>query len=104
MQLNPAPFPISRFTHNPESKMLYVEMSDLSYTAGRLPFEQLYDDACDEGIAVYNPRTNSTTYWYYVADVRDADGDLTMWVLQPTTESCRKHPGVQNYTMHILND
>ena len=104
MQLSPAPFPIRMFTHNPESKMLFVEMSDLGCAPGNLPFSQLYDDACDEGIAVYNPKHNSTTYWHTAAEVRDADGDLTTWVLLPTHESCRKHPGVQNYVMHILND
>ena len=104
MQLNPAPFPISRFTHNAEAKMLVSDMSDLSCTPGRLPFEQLYDDACDEGIAVYNPRTSSTTFWHLAAEMRDTDGSMDYWVLMPTYESCRKHPGVQCYTMHILND
>jgi hypothetical protein len=92
------------FAHNPESKMLVVELSDFGLPVGMLPFGQLYDDACDEGFAIYNHRTGSTTFWHTAADVRDADGDLTTWILQPTTESCRKHPGVQNYTMHILND
>ena len=101
--LHVTPYSINIFSHNPESKLLFTEMSDLSCVAGRLPFEQLYDDACDEGIAVYNPRTDSTTHWYTCAEVTK-DGDLTHWILQPTSESCRKHPGVQNYTMHILND
>jgi len=99
-QLHFAPHYINRFTHNAERKMLIAEMSDM----GNKPFVQLYDDACDEGLAVYNPRTNSTTYWHTAAEVRDNEGELTTWVLLPTSESCRKHPGVQNYVMHILND
>ena len=105
MQLHIAPYSINVFTHNAEAKMLVTDMSDLACRAGDVPFKQLYDDACDEGIAVYNPRHNSTTYWHTTGEaVRDADGCVTHWVLQPTHESCRKHPGVQCYTMHILND
>ena len=103
MQLQPTPFSIKLFTHNFESKMLVTDMSDLGCRAGHVPFSQLYDDACDVGIAVYNPRTNSTTYWYFVAEVSEKC-EVTKWILQPTNESCRKHPGVQCYTMHILND
>jgi hypothetical protein len=85
--------------------MLVTEMGDMGCRWGNVPFSKLYDDACDEGIAVYNPHTMSTTYWHTVGEaVRDADGDVTHWVLHPTYESCRKHPGVQCYTMHILND
>lgn len=98
-QLHFAPHYVNRFTHNAEAKMLVSDISDL----GVNPFVQLYDDACDTGLAVYNPRTNSTTYWYNVAEVTK-EGELTMWVLQPTHESCRKHPAVQCYTMHVYND
>ena len=104
MQLNITPYNIKRFTHNAEAKLLVTEASDLNWMPGTDDFKQLYDDACDIGIALSNPRTGSTTYWYYVAEVRNSEGELTHWVLQPTNESCRKHPGVQCYTMHILND
>ena len=104
-QLHPFPYPVSNFTHNAEAKMLIVEASDLFWAPGAPDFKQLYDDAADVGIAVYNPRTSSTTYWHTTGEaVRDADGCVTHWVLQPTNESCRKHPGVQCYTMHIYND
>ena len=104
MQLQLTPYPTGCFTHNAEAKILVTDASDLQWRVGVARFEQLYDDACDTGIAVINPRTGSVTYWYYVAEVHNADGDLTHWILQPTNESCRKHPGVQCYTMHILND
>ena len=102
MQRYIAPFTIRQFAHQPEAKLLLADMSDLGVRAGDTPFEQLYDDACDIGIALLNPRTGSTTYWYYVAEVKERD-EITMWILQPTTESCRLHPGVQCYTMHIYN-
>jgi hypothetical protein len=103
MLLNPIPYTTKQFTHNFESRMLVTEMSDLGYRAGQVPFKQLYDDAVDEGMALYNPRTGSVTYWMVVSEVKE-EGDTTMWVLQPIPESCRRHPGVQNYTMHIYND
>jgi len=103
-QLHIIPWNISRFTHNAEAKILYAEMSDFGHNL-RPMFEQLYDDAADVGIAVYNYKTNSVTHWHTEGDgVRDADGDITHWVLRPTNESCRKHPGVQDYSIHILND
>ena len=103
MQLQISPYNIKRFTHAAEAKMLIVEASDLNWFPGQTDFKQLYDDACDIGLALYNPRTGSTTHWYLVAEVAE-QGDLTKWILQPTNESCRKHPGVQCYTMHIFND
>lgn len=105
MQLHPNPYCIAQFSHHAESKTLIAEASTLGWKPGYTRFDQLYDDACDVGIAVYNPRTMSTTYWHTVGGpAEDADGDVTHWLLQPTYESCRKHPGVQNYIMHILND
>ena len=101
--LNITPYNIKRFSHHLGNKMLIAEASDLNWTAGADDFKQLYDDACDIGLALSNPRTGSTTHWYLVAEVTK-QGELTHWVLQPTHESCRKHPGVQCYTMHILND
>ena len=103
MQLHIMPYNVNRFTHNAEAKLIFTEASDLNWVAGYTDFKPLYDDACDVGLALFNPRTNSTTYWYFVAEVAE-HGGLTHWILQPTIESCREHPGVQCYTMHILND
>ena len=62
MQLNITPYNIKRFTHNAEAKLLVTEASDLNWMPGTDDFKQLYDDACDIGIALSNPRTGSTTY------------------------------------------
>jgi hypothetical protein len=102
-QLHLTPHNINVFTHVAGRQLLIADISDLG-PVHKMPFEQLYDDACDDGIAVYNPKTGSTTYWHTSADVHDKDGDRTMWVLLPTTESCRKHPAVSKYVMHLLND
>lgn len=98
------PWNIKRFTHNAEAKILYADMSDFGDRGPMSMFEQLYDDAADVGIAVYNYKTDSVTHWEFVSEIRDADNDVTHWVLVPTGESCRKHPGVQDYSIHILND
>ena len=104
MLLHINPYSIKEFSHHLGNKMLVAEASTMGWAPGQTHFSQLYDDACDVGLAIYNERTGSTTYWHTAAEVRDSDGDLTTWVLLPTGESCRKHPGVQNYVMHILND
>ena len=98
-----SPYNIKRFNHSARDKMLVTEASNLNWMPGEDNFKPLFVPG-SIGIALSNPRTGSTTYWYYVAEARDCEGDLTHWILHPTHESCRKHPGVQCYTMHILND
>lgn len=103
MQLYVHPYDIGRFAHNPGEKTLAIEASDLNWMPGYTDFVPLYDDACDVGIAVVNSRTCIITHWYLVNECV-VGGDLVHWNLKPTNESCRKHPGVQNYTMRIYND
>ena len=90
---------IKHFTHNAESKHLVAEISDLGCNA----FQRLFDDACDEGLSVYNARTGSTTIWA-IESTHCVEREITEWILRPLAESCREHPGVQNYVMHIAND
>jgi len=93
------PLSIDRFYHNAESKHLVAEISDL----GPRAFQRLYDDACDEGLSVYNARTGSTTIWA-IETTCCVEYEITEWILRPIDASCRKHPSVQNYVMHIAND
>lgn len=93
------PMPIERFSHHAQSKHLVAEISDL----GVNPIQRLYDDACDEGLSVYNKRTGSTTVWAVERTVRKED-EIVEWILRPLDISCGLYPGVQDYVMHILND
>lgn len=99
MQLHITPHSSSKFTHNSRKKLLTADISDISNK-----FEQLYDDACDIGIALYNEGTRSVSYWHTGELLKDREGELVGWVLRPTPETMRKCPATVGYTIRILND
>lgn len=101
-QLNPSPLTMTPAWHvNPQTKLIVVEHSDL----GRRSIEeQLYDDACDVGVALYNPTTTRNTRWYWAKEKKDADGDLQVTILRPCSESIYKYPTLEGWELHVLND
>lgn len=98
MQLNITPYSIKGFSHSKRQQMLAVEASDMQF---RGP-ECLYDDACDVGIALINPRTGNVTHWYLEDTL--ANQEPTAWLFKPCTESIYKHPMLKGYELHIIND
>jgi len=87
------------FSHNARAKTLAAEISDLGCN-----FRPLYDDACDVGIALSNPRTGNVTRWAVSEEVRDAERELIAWYLVPTPESLRKNAELAGYVMTLYND
>ena len=85
--------------HSKAKKIMVAEASDL----GLRGFMRLYDDACDVGIALQNPRTGNITRWA-MADTITQDGDILGWMCIPCTESVRRHPELAGYTLNIVND
>ena len=57
MLLNVAQYNSALFFHNPQNKTLTADISDLQLNR----FEQLFDDACDIGLALRNPKTENVT-------------------------------------------
>lgn len=88
------------FTHNRPAKKFIAEMSDL----GNINFLPLYDDACDTGLAMVNPKTRNMTRWHVAETLRDDDNDVTEWVLHPTAQTERFFPKLTGYRMIIFND
>jgi hypothetical protein len=77
--------------------LLVAEMSEL----GIRGFEQIYPDACDEGVTVVG---NHHEVAFYVEDA-DMNGDeIGGWRLRPTPESVRRVPEVRDVRMLIIND
>jgi hypothetical protein len=76
-----------------------AEISDLQCN-----FQPLYDDACDVGIALSNPRNGNVTRWAVSEEVRDAENELIGWYLVPTPESLRKNAELAGYVLTIYND
>lgn len=102
MQLNITQYNSDSLSHNSKSAILLGEASDMQFNG----FEQLYDDACDVGIALINPRTGNVTRWYMEREIRsnNADNELQGWVLRPCSESIHKQPELAEYTFNIIND
>jgi len=96
-------FPVSRevFSYNALSKTLVTEISNFD---SEFRFDQLYDDACDVGLAVPTRDGCGVVYFFVAGEVRDAEGDIGMWNLEPCTESVRKHPTVEGVKMIVFND
>lgn len=89
------------FTHVKEEKKLVAEHS----TAGNVSFtRRLYDDACDVGIQVFNPKTGSVTRWYLAGEDKDREGELQATNFRPCSESVRRNPEVEGYTIILFND
>lgn len=101
MQLQLNPIPVSFFTASKTTKILVTERSDCM---GFNLLQQLYDDACDVGVAVYNPDTHKVTYWYWEQDVKDHEGDLIVSIYKPTHETLRSHPQLTGWSVRIQND
>jgi hypothetical protein len=85
---------------NKEHKTLVAEHSSLGNP--RLN-HYIYDDACDVGIALYSPKTGHTITWYESQPVF-RDGELCVWIFKPLPEDVRKHPQLEGWEVHILND
>ena len=100
MQLSLTEVNSALFTHNPKAKTLTAEHSDL----GSPEFKRMYDDACDEGLALRNKLTGNVTRWVLAYGQRDEEGDLVGWVLHPAPESLRANPAISGYKIVIFND
>jgi hypothetical protein len=101
MKLDLTPLCSSLFTHNSNDKVLVTDVTDLGRN---FKFDQLYDDACDAGLALQHKKTGNVTTWYVSRDVHDAEGDLMHIELLPTHESVEANPAIVGYKMIILND
>lgn len=88
------------FSHNKQEKSFVAEAS----TIGLKSFARLYDDACDEGCMLTNPKTLKSIFFYLHKTHKDADGDITHWELYPVVESIRKCPAILGYSLIIFND
>ena len=88
-------------SHSANKGILVCEASDI----GLRRFEPLYDDACDVGIALVNPRSGNVTRWHLAETMTDpAEGEVLGWLLKPTTETVRKQPELAGYEFRIIND
>lgn len=58
-----------------------VDASELGIRAGHLPYDRLYDDACDVGLKLRNPVMDTTCVFVLEYSTCTED-DITSWVLK----------------------
>lgn len=101
MQLNVVQVNSAPISHSARRKLLVAEISDL----GNVGFQRLYDDACDVGFALRNPKTGNVTRWAVKEEIRDTrENELLGWMMVPTPESIRKQPELDGYQLNLVND
>jgi hypothetical protein len=85
---------------------LVSEASTLGYmqleAVGELMFKQIYDDACDVGIAIRGK--HHLIRFYLSSQDKDAEGDVAGWRFKPIPEDARRHPECANTSVLIIND
>lgn len=67
-------------------------------------FKQVYDDAVDEGLSIVSQRTGHTVDFVVTNVIRDREGDVSGWKLEPTTKSIRQHPSARGVVAIVFND
>ena len=90
----------AKFDVSKESKSMIAEISEL----GGNVFGQIYADACDEGVHLFNNNTGRTTSWVVSGINRNNDNDLLYWKLVPTKTSLDRFPELKGWTLTIFND
>jgi hypothetical protein len=93
MILKPAPRPTTAFNWDAANRMFSAEASDLGPS---FRFEQVYDDACDEGMTLISHRTGQAVTCAVTHVERDREGDLLYWDLLPLGNKC--------FRVRIFND
>ena len=88
-------------SHSAAKTLLVCEASDLQLRS----FEQLYDDACDVGLALRNPLSGNVTRWSLLTEIRcPRENEVLGWYLVPTPETLHRQPELRGYQLNILND
>jgi hypothetical protein len=100
-QLNVVQVNNKGISHSAQKKLLLAEISDL----GNVSFQRLYDDACDVGFALRNPKTGNVTRWAVAEEIRDQrENEVLGWMLVPTPETLHRQPELAGYTFNLIND
>jgi hypothetical protein len=91
-----------QFTHDKQGKVFIAKISNLELNE----FQQIYDDACDEGLVLKSGKSGRLSRWCVTGDetTQDEDHELIAWHLTPAPETIREFPGLKGYKMVIFND
>lgn len=110
MKLHITPFDSDRFVFVAEkgAEKLGVFSADASDLQDR-HIQQLYDDACDVGLAIRSTKTG-TVITYFLSETNRKQYDpaeqpeIVSWEYLPLPEDVRKHPECAKTKVFIFND
>lgn len=90
--------PLDKFHWDAETRSLTAEASSFGPAREGTPWiYSIYDDACDEGIAIQSHKTHKIAH-FWLMETEKGDGEIRAWHFQPVVSTFR----VQRVT--ILND
>lgn len=93
-------FEAKAFSYYGIDKKFVTELSDLLGGTNRPFMSNIYDDAADVGLRIRS-HTGREEIFHLTDVIRDADGDITVWIFKPINTKSLRLRGV---TVHILND
>lgn len=94
-------YQVGQFHWHKDDKEFSCEHSDLN--SGRI-FDRVYDDACDVGFAMYNPKTGKTVRFYLASTDKCPDEEVAGWWFKPIPEDVRKNPRLEEVKVLVIND
>lgn len=66
--------------------------------------EQVYPDACDEGICLVSHKTGRKAWFVLSTTHVNRENELTHWTFVPSTEALRVDPRLGNVRVEVFND
>lgn len=94
----------THFHWHKESRCFSAELSDFNGLSAPEIFERLWNDSCDVGIKMISEKTGRKAWYYLKDEVRDREGDLQYYLLEPTEQTVKKFPQLKNSNIKIFND
>src|ERR1700712_688683 len=93
-----------QFEWNRETNTFSIDVSTLQHGGGLLaPFDQIYPDSDAQGFLLVSHKTGRGVMFELTSIVKDAEGDTTSWVLQPTFESICKYDNLTHVKVVVWN-
>lgn len=78
-----------------------AELSDFN---GSRAIAQLYDDACDVGMVIVNPKTDKAVPFFHSRTERNAEGEIVAEHLEVCPEAARRDAAIANLRVVLFND
>ena len=92
------------FHYSVDTKNFVAEISTLSQGRTRAVFDQVYDDACDEGFVLVSHKTGEEVTFVVDKIDQDSEGDIAGWHLIPINRKSGRRDISKDFTVLVIND